>query len=88
MVRARLKNKTFRKVKARIISGLKVQYKRRKPSRAVCSECGDGLKGVPNEIPSKMRNLPKTKKRPERPYGGNLCSRCMREKIKESIRND
>jgi large subunit ribosomal protein L34e len=58
-----------------------MQYKRRKPDKAICAECGKILAGVPRELPSKMRNLPKTKKRPERPYGGVLCSACTRRKI-------
>ncbi len=33
-----------------------------------------------------MRQLPKTMKRPERPYGGVLCSRCMRQLIKDDVR--
>jgi large subunit ribosomal protein L34e len=32
-----------------------------------------------------MRKLAKTKKRPERPYGGNLCSECMREVFRKQV---
>jgi len=34
-----------------------------------------------------MRNMPKTKKRPERPFGGVLCSKCSREEIVSRIRS-
>ena len=34
-----------------------------------------------------MAKLPKTKKRPERPFGGNLCSDCMRKIMKEKARS-
>ena len=49
-------------------------------------KCKAILKGVPRERPYKMRTMAKTKKRPERPYGGVLCSKCMREIFKEKAR--
>jgi large subunit ribosomal protein L34e len=58
-----------------------IHYKKRQPGKAVCTKCGDILKGVANERPYKMKNMPLTKKRPERPYGGVLCSKCMRKVI-------
>lgn len=63
-----------------------VHYRRMKPSKAKCSKCGKLLKGVPRERPYKMRKMTKTKKRPERPYGGVLCSRCMRKLMIEKAR--
>ncbi|HDJ96552.1 MAG TPA: 50S ribosomal protein L34e [Candidatus Aenigmarchaeota archaeon] len=76
-----------RRVKVRTPSGrVVIRYERRKPSIAKCARCGKPLHGVPRLIPSKLRKLPKTKKRPERPYGGYLCSKCMREVIKEKVR--
>jgi large subunit ribosomal protein L34e len=87
MVEGRKKSRTFRRVKVKTPGGeTKVHYKRRKPSKAKCSGCKALLKGVPRELPYKMQNMPKTKKRPERPYGGVLCSKCMRAKIIEKTR--
>jgi large subunit ribosomal protein L34e len=57
------------------------QYKKRKPSKATCAICGKILIGVPRERPYKMQRMQKSKKRPERPYGGVLCSACTRRKI-------
>ena len=79
------KNRSFRKVKVKLASRVTTQYKRRKPAHAQCSKCGKKLSGVPRALPVEMRNMPKTKKRPERPYGGVLCSRCMRETIIEKV---
>jgi large subunit ribosomal protein L34e len=62
-------------------------YKRRKPKSAKCGKCGAVLKGVPRELPSKMRKVSKTAKRPERPYAGVLCSRCMRAKFVEKAKS-
>jgi len=65
-----------------------VHYRQRKPSKAVCSNCKKLLAGVPRELPAKMANLPKTKKRPERPYGGDLCSACTRKLLQQKARGD
>ena len=65
-----------------------IHYKERKPKKAKCGSCGKALVSVPHELPSKIASLPKTAKRPERPYGGNLCSACMRRLFKEKARGD
>jgi large subunit ribosomal protein L34e len=64
-----------------------IHFKTKKPSKAKCSDCKGVLAGVPREVAYKMKNMPKTKKRPERPYGGVLCSKCMRKKMIEDARN-
>jgi len=58
-----------------------IHFEKRKPSHAKCALCKKELKGVPRDV----RGLPKTKKRPERPFGGYLCSKCMRKVLKEEI---
>lgn len=63
----------------------KITYQQRKPSQAHCAGCNALLSGVPRANKAQLSNMPKTKKRPERPYGGVLCSKCMRATIKESI---
>ncbi len=76
------RSRSRRRIKVRVPGGeTRLVYKKRKPDKAHCNMCGDVLKGVPRELPAKMRNLAKTKKRPQRPYGGMLCSRCMRKMI-------
>lgn len=86
MPRPSLRNKTFRKVKVKVPSGVTTHHKRRKPAKAKCAKCGKVLAGVANDIPSKMQNMPKTAKRPERPFGGYYCTKCLREKMKEKAR--
>ena len=87
MPSGRHKSRSMRRVSTRTPSGKsKLSYDKRKPSKAKCSECKAILPGVPRERPYKMQNMPKTQKRPERPYGGQLCSKCMREKIKAEVR--
>lgn len=58
-----------------------VSYEDRKPSSAKCAKCGKELKGIPRLNNTEMHKAPKTTKRPERPYGGYLCSSCARKKI-------
>ena len=81
--RSRSMRKVFRKVPGARIS---VQYKKRKPNAAKCGNCGAVLKGIPRLNPIKMRNLAKTMRRPQRPYGGVLCSKCLRNKMIEKFR--
>ncbi len=81
------KSRTFSKTQVRVPGGRVVtHYRKPKPSIARCAVCGAPLKGVPRESPIKMQNMAKTKKRPERPYGGVLCSACMRKKLKDNVR--
>jgi len=82
MVQGKYKSRTYRRIHVKTPGGInKIHYKKRKPSKAHCAGCGAILSGIPRERPYKMQNIPKTMKRPERPYGGMLCSRCARRKI-------
>ena len=83
----RLRSRSLRKVFRKVPGGdTHLHYKKQKPQPAKCGNCGTSLKGVPREFPFRMRKMPKTFKRPERPYGGVLCSKCMRMKILEKSR--
>ena len=84
----RHRSRSLRRVYVRIPSGKSIiHYKKRKPKIGHCAECGAVLKGVIRELPSKMKKIAKTKKRPERPHP-NLCSRCMRRKIISEVRQE
>ena len=61
-------------------------YKKKKVRKSKCAVCGKLLSGVPRLSPSEMRKLPKTQRRPERPYGGYLCSQCLQELTKQAAR--
>ena len=81
------KSRRFRKVFVRTPgSNTVVHHRRRKPSKSKCRDCGKVLAGVPHNLASKTKNLPKSAKRPERPYGGVLCSKCMRVVMKDQAR--
>jgi|TARA_Y100000310_G_C20471100_1_gene710074 large subunit ribosomal protein L34e len=85
MVQGKEKSRSKRRVFIKTPGGKKKKHLRiRKPSPLSCTECGKRLHGIPKLIPSKFRNLAKTKKKASRPYS-NLCSSCMRKKILSKI---
>ncbi len=87
MVSGRFKSRTFKRIFKRTPGAKNVlHHVLRRPKKAKCGKCGAILKGIARERPNKMKNLPKSQKTVSRPYGGNLCSRCMREKIKEKAK--
>lgn len=78
------KSRTYRRVKRTTPGGNNVtHYERRTPNQAKCGSCGGLLHGIPRGTSAEMRKLAKTEKRPERPYGGVLCSKCMRTLLKK-----
>ena len=61
-----------------------VKIRQKKHSYEKCGACGKKL-NRPKLNSIQRLKLAKTKKRPERPYP-ELCSKCMREKIKSTLR--
>ena len=87
MPEPRHRSRTYRRVKTRLPGGdTIIQYKKRTPKVAKCANCGAELKGIPRLRDYKMKKVGKSKKSVERPYGGNLCSKCARSLIKEEAR--
>ena len=85
MVEGKHKSRSLRRVFKKTPGGdTVVHYRQRKPSVAKCGECGAVLHGIPRGNNSKVGKLSKTQRRPERPFGGVLCSKCMRKKIIET----
>lgn len=81
------RTRSWRRVK-RVTPGgrLVVHYEKRKPGKAKCAICGTELHGVPALRPSKLGKLAKTEKRPERPYGGVICPKCLMRGLKVAVR--
>lgn len=86
MPRGSRKSRTLRRIHVKTSKGSKLVYAKRKPQKAHCSVCKQVLHGVASERPFKMSKLSKTEKRPDRPFAGQLCSKCMRLKIKSTIK--
>ncbi len=87
MVQRSLRTRNLKRRKTRTPGNrLVIHYRGKKHGKAICAICKRPLHGVPNLKSSSMRKLPKTKRRPERPFGGSLCSSCMREFFRKSVR--
>ena len=77
----------IKKIRVRLPSGRTViKIKKKKPKAAACAVCKKPLHGVPRKHPVQLRKLAKTERRPERAYGGYLCSACSREVFREKLR--
>jgi len=85
MPRPSRRSRSLRRIFVRTPKHTKLVYAKRKHSRAHCANCGAILHGVKTGPKYRMAKFAKTEKRPERPWGGMLCSRCQRLKIKESL---
>lgn len=87
MVEGKHKSRTYRRVFKKTPGGNTVlRYEKRKPSAHKCGKCGKMLSGMLRERPYKVKKQPKTARRPERPYAGNLCSGCARRMHIEKAR--
>ncbi|MGL6297610.1 MAG: 50S ribosomal protein L34e [Methanobacteriaceae archaeon] len=82
--RSRSYKRTFKKTPG---GNTVLRYKKKKPSKHICAKCGEQLHGVPRGRPYEIRKLSKSKKRPNRPYGGYLCTKCTREHFKSEARS-
>ena len=82
MVGGAFKSGRFARKHVRVPGGRTVlRFEERTPKQAHCSECGKVLPGIPRMSRVEAKHSPKTAKRPERPYGGVLCSACTRARI-------
>lgn len=81
------KSRTLRRVKVRTSTRLALHYEKKKPKKARCSVNGMLLSGVARGNQVDISRLAKTKRRPQRPYGGCLSSRAMRELIIRKTRS-
>jgi large subunit ribosomal protein L34e len=87
MPEPRFRSRSLRRVKKKRPGGqIVTHYEKRNPSVPKCANCKTELKGIPRKRPHKMQKLGLSKKRVERPYGGYLCSNCLKKLIKEEAR--
>jgi large subunit ribosomal protein L34e len=87
MVRPSLRSRSFRKIKVRTPgSRVAIHYEKKVPKIGSCYITGEKLKGIARGFDYEIKNMPKTSKRPSRPYGGVLSSRGMRMVFKEKAK--
>ena len=88
-MRGSFKSRTYRRVHVRTPGGRTVLHmKRRAPEKPHCANCRIVLHGVVRYRPFEVSKLSKTERRPERPYGGVLCSKCTRAKFTQESGNN
>ena len=77
----RFRSRSYKRVHKNTPGGRNVlRYKK------ICAECGKVLHGVPRGRPYEIRKLSKSARRPNRPFGGHLCSSCTRKHFKNEAR--
>ena len=86
MVQGRFKSGHYRRVQRKLPGNrTTTQFKEGKPSQPHCGRCGKALHGIARMTKVEAQHAPKTAKRPQRPFGGALCSACMRIAIIEKL---
>ncbi len=77
----------MKKVKIRSPSGNAMLRRRReRVAAAKCANCKSPLHGLQRKTQSGFKKLSLSERRPERPYGGCLCSNCSRDIFRERAR--
>jgi len=83
----RHRTRKMKKTKMKLPGGrTTTHYKKKKVRKSKCANCRRFLSGIPRLLPTEIRKLPKTHRRPERPYGGYLCHQCLQELTKQAAR--
>ncbi len=78
MPRLRYRTRSLRKIQKRTPGGHRtVHYEKKGTNLYRCAICGRPLFGVPRN----PREVPRSSRRPERPYGGYLCAECLRKEL-------
>ena len=60
-------------------------YRRKNPSGATCGISGSKLNGISRKRPGRFNTLSKTKKRPNRKYGGTYSHKVVKQRLEQSI---
>ncbi len=58
-----------------------------KPNYHHCATCGGKLHGMPRGTQIEIRRLHKSQRSPSRPYGGQICSPCLKRQLIEKNRS-
>ncbi len=89
MVEPRLRSGSMKATAKRTPGGrVVVHYRKKRAKAAKCARCGKKLQGMKILRPWALKRINKSKKKVNRPYGGYLCSSCMRVEIKARVRGE
>ena len=86
MVRGALRSRSQARIKRKLPGNTTtVHYIRRRPKHAHCPITGEKLHGVPRLRPAQLRKLAKTKRRPNRAYGGKISPTALSRAIRSAV---
>ena len=81
------RSRSRQRTKRRTPGGREVlHYQKRRPKRTHCAAFGAPLAGSHRARATALARVSKTKKRPGRAYGGQLCHQCLNTRIKAAVR--
>ncbi len=87
MPQPRFRSRTYRRISKKLPGGKNIlHHEKRMPDLPKCAVCKKELKGMPKLRAYKLQKTGISKKRPERAFGGYLCSGCARQQIKKESR--
>jgi large subunit ribosomal protein L34e len=87
MPELRYRSRSYKRINKTHYGQSVLRYKKKKSNKHICAVCGAILHGVPRGRSYELRKLSKTKKRPNRPFGGYSCSPCLRDHFKSEARS-
>lgn len=89
MVRGMYRSRSLKRKYTRVPGGKSVlHYKRRKTSYHKCAQCGALLGGVPRGNPAQIGKFSRSERTVSRPYGGYLCSACLKRMLISKARSE
>jgi large subunit ribosomal protein L34e len=88
MVAGNKKSRSAKRTQKVIPSNISiVRYRKKKPGIAKCQLTGQKLNGVPRVSKSKLKRMPKSMRRPKRPFGGALSPVAMKRVLIQQARD-
>ncbi len=83
----RYRSRSKKRKKVTTPSGIaKTHYKKHGTSMKKCAGCGGAIKAIPRLRGPNIHKASKSKRRPNRIYGGYYCPSCLKKKIKSAVR--
>jgi large subunit ribosomal protein L34e len=81
------RTRSKRRVRRTVPGGrIRTLYKAKARTSFCCRLCGQPLAGISNTNPSDAHKLNRTRRRINRPYGGQLCHKCLRSILGRTAR--
>lgn len=87
MPQPHLRTRSEKRLKLRLAGGRsRIHYRKGKVSPPSCRMCNQPLAGIARLATAGIRKLNRTKRRIWRPYGLELCHKCLKTALKQAIK--